>query len=170
MSASMEPLSRTASGESTRSHSSFQLLQRAPSSISQKSRPADIEAHSTEVPRADISMPPPALRPTGAPRAQRIPSNNYASRAPDAGIMDVLSGQIPSSLSASNLDLAGRASEEAQAQSPMPFAPSPQGSRRSDPEVDTTSNKRMSISSLYNLRKSAPSSVAGSSDQDGKSV
>lgn len=163
MAGSYEPLSRTTSGESNRSRSSFQLLQRAPSAT-QKSRQVDIDTTGGDVSKADISMPPPAIRPSVNPRYSRI--NSSASRAPEVGILDALSG--PQDGSALHLDSSGRRSDELPPTAASATSLESMGTRKSDPEaVDPIMSKRMSVSSLYNTRKSAPSSVAGSSDQDG---
>ncbi|KAK3050926.1 inositol hexakisphosphate and diphosphoinositol-pentakisphosphate kinase [Extremus antarcticus] len=161
MASNTEPLSRTVSGDSERSQSAHKLLQRAPSS-QHKSPYAEIEPSSGDVERASISMPPPALKP--APRAQRISSNPI--RTFETTIMNHISGQEDETV-LPPLSLKAQGGPVQNLEGPLPGSQLESTiSRRSDPEI--LDMKRMSVSSFYNLGgRSAPSSVAGSSDQDG---
>ena len=158
MAAVFEPLSRTTSGESVRSHSSIQLLSNTPSS-NRKGRYVDTEATSGEVDRASISMPPPAVKPniryqTISPRSSSAISSTGSAQDDEA----ILSPYLHTQSAAPE-----RHSEELDSKL-LPPASESSMMRKSDPDLDT---KRMSFSSLYNSGRSAPSSVAGGSDQDG---
>ena len=160
MASTFEPLSRTTSGESVRSHSSIQLLSNAPSSRG-KGPHVDTETSGGEVDRASISMPPPAIKPNI--RYQSMSPPRSSSIADPTMLRSGVGQSDSSSVHTQNVP-------EQQSQdlnSSLLSSGSSQDSpvmRKSDPEIGT---KRMSFSSLYNSGKSAPSSVAGGSDQDG---
>lgn len=160
MTPSFEPLSRTTSGESSRSQASLRLLQRAPSS-QHKSRNVEIDPSGGDVDRASISMPPPALKP-------KLHQHRLSSQfigATEASIHNFVSGQQDEAM----LPSPSLCSQPEDLERGMPSVGGlPEGTtaRRSDPELETNMN-RLSFSSLYNLGKSAASSVAGGSDQDG---
>lgn len=158
-----EALSRSVSNESGRSQSSIRLLSRTPSSL--KGQHANTEATTTDVGRASISMPPPAIKPiryqSMSPRSSRLPEP--ASLASNGGPPD--DTILPPSLDAPAIS--GRHSEELQPASlsvPSGSGQDNTAMRKSDPDLET---RRMSFQSLYNAGKSAPSSVAGGPDQDG---
>ena len=150
--AALDPLSRTPSAESTGSQSSSHYLSNA-ATTARKGRQADIETTSGSVDPASISMPPPASK-------LNLRYQNMDPRTLDAGYLTSSTG--PPSLRATS-------SQDSEEHAPNLLAPSsvPEDStmRKSDPEIDI---KRLSFSSLplYNLGRSAPSSVAGGSDQD----
>ena len=163
MAATLEPLSRTTSAESSASQKSIKLLSRTPSIL--KSQHADIEATTRDVSRASVSMPPPATKPlryqSMSPRSSRIPEPSSLSSS--GGQYD--DTMLPPSLHTQGI--LGQHSEELHPASLSVSSGSGHdntGVRKSDPDIDTN---RMSFSSLYNARKSAPSSVAEGSDQDG---
>lgn len=164
MATSLEPLSRTTSGSSVRSRSSIQLLPNAPPS-SRKSPRIDIEPTSGEVDRASISMPPPAIKPnlryqSMSPHSSRI-SNSAISSSVGVQNDDTV---LPPSLQRQS-SVPERPSEELDSNMLSSGGlPESTTMRKSDPDIEPS---RMSFSSLYNSGRSAPSSVAGGSDQDG---
>ncbi|KAK5169426.1 inositol hexakisphosphate and diphosphoinositol-pentakisphosphate kinase [Saxophila tyrrhenica] len=163
MASNFEPLSRTTSGESERSQSSFKLLQRAPSS-QHKARHADLEPSSGDVERASLSMPPPALKPV--PRQQGVSSNSI--RSVDQEIMGSISGQQEEAkLPRAGVTTHGDPAGDSGILSPLVPDPDSQtastSKRRSDPGLVDMHLKKISLPH----GKSAPSSVVGSSDQDG---
>jgi inositol-hexakisphosphate/diphosphoinositol-pentakisphosphate 1-kinase len=165
MASTFEELSRTTSRES---QTSIKLLQRTPSSL-HKGRQAEAEHVAGDVDRASISMPPPASKPI--PRYQRLGS--HSTRAQDTDLTPIASAlQDETALLPPSLQEQVAASKAVDESRPNlaasgDFSDS-MATRRSDPEVETT--KRMSLSSLYNIGRSAPSSVTGGSDQDGRST
>ena len=164
MAAAYEPLSRTTSGESSRSQSSIKLLSRSPSN--HKGQHADTEATTGDVGRVNVSMPPPAIKSnlryqSMSPPSSRIAEASCASES-GAQLEDTM---LPPSLHSSIMPTR-HSEEQGTSALSVPSATAQDSSlmRKSDPEIDM---KRMSFSSLYGFGKSAPSSVAGGSDQDG---
>lgn len=151
--AALDPLSRSTSADSVGSQSSSHYLSNA-APTTRKGRQADTETTSGNVDHASISMPPPASK-------LNLRYQNMDPRTLDAGYVTSSTG--PPSLRATS-------SQDSEEHAPNLLAPSsvPDESimRKSDPEIDI---KRLSFSSLplYNIGRSAPSSVAGGSDQDG---
>ncbi|KAF2167219.1 hypothetical protein M409DRAFT_54406 [Zasmidium cellare ATCC 36951] len=165
---SMDPISRTTSQESVRSHSSGHILSAASSgSSNRKGRYAEIDATVGETDRASISMPPPSTK--TSTRYQNI--SRRPSRISEAQLLtpphlahyETQTAMADSDEATSTLDGAGRA-----APGNTPASDIPSGIRRSEPDLDS---HRMSFSSLYGSGRSAlasgPSSVGGGSDQDG---
>lgn len=160
----MDPLSRTTSGDSIRSHSSSHHLSNA-SSSTRKGRFVDIETTSAEVNPASLSMPPPPSKPI--PRYQSM-------SLPDA-MIGTSSGHYEGSIllppSLHNPESLGSLDEELSNTAPSRSIPSEStDERRAPPDLET--KRRMSFSSLslsgaYTAGRSAPSSVTGGSDQDG---
>ena len=165
MSTTSEPLSRTTSGESSRSQSSIKLLSRSPSN--RKGHYADTEATTGDVGRASVSMPPLAIKPNLRYQSMSPPSSRIleASGASASGAQLEDTMLLPPSLHASGIP--SRHSDELSTSAlsvSSATAQDPTAMRKSDPEIDA---RRMSFSSLYGFGKSAPGSVAGGSDQDG---
>ena len=157
MASSFEPLSRTTSGDSARSNSSLRLLNRVPSSH-HKGKYADAEAATAETDRASIYMPPPASKPNL--RYQSM--SPHSARLPDTGYINVSSAPSDETvLPPPTLQAQWRPRPEELVPEVVTEGTT---TRRSDPEIEAS---RMSFSSLYDAGRSAPSSVAGASEQDG---
>ena len=123
-----------------------------------------MEATTGDVDRASVSMPPPSK-----PNLRYQSMSPRASRVPDSALLGTSSGQNDDNMlpppSINSQGSLKRKSEELSRSVPSTGS-LVEGTteRRSDPDIESN---RMSFSSLYNYGKSAPSSVAGSSDQDG---
>ncbi|KAL1631213.1 inositol hexakisphosphate and diphosphoinositol-pentakisphosphate kinase [Neofusicoccum ribis] len=150
----MDPLTRTTSGESTRSrHGSHSLSGASSPSANRKARSADPGTSLGDVDRASISMPPPNPKPIARQQPDRRPSKASDTLVPASSIFD---------------------HPEAQNSSAIDDDPTP--TTAMSPSADKESN-RMSFSSLYSLGSQiynsargsgGPSSIAGS-EPDAKS-
>ncbi|KAF2865897.1 histidine phosphatase superfamily-domain-containing protein [Massariosphaeria phaeospora] len=166
-------LTRTASAESTRSWTTPHLLASGSSSTSasRKARSSEPETGGANVERASVSMPPPASKAI----ARQFPPSRRPSKASDSSIVDLRNGPAGDEADTATPSLeASRGASLAYASLALPDTGYRDRPSRSEPDAESN---RMSFSSLYSIGSaiytgtrghSGPSSVAGSSEPEGK--
>ena len=180
----MDPLSRTTSTDSSRSHTSGHILHvsvaSSSTSSSRKAKHADLETTPGEVDGASISMPPPSSKSNARYRnvvgqAPRI-SENVMMAASNLRRDDFVT-PTQEDINMAEGDERAASADAVRVTTPQSPGGVPEPSvsgasnatRRSDPGLESN---RVSFSSLFNLGRSnwtpGPSSVGGGSDQDGK--